>query len=129
MQFLYYPDIQARSPESEAQGSGKFVFLSPRMIYGRGFQPGGGMFYDQALKLAKDIGACPDALLPSDNKDEASMQYLGDERESDRIAGKIYRGGNFLYLAKNIVEAHGGTMSFISKENEGTTFAFKLSIK
>ena len=42
--------------------------------------------------------------------------------------GKIGTGLG-LYLAKNIVEAHGGTMSFVSKENEGTTFSFKLQIK
>ncbi len=34
-----------------------------------------------------------------------------------------------LYLAKNIVEAHGGTIRFESQENKGTTFIFTIPIK
>jgi signal transduction histidine kinase len=34
-----------------------------------------------------------------------------------------------LYMAKNIVENHGGTMDFTSAENEGTTFRFTIPLR
>ncbi len=55
------------------------------------------------------------------------------------LFGKFYRAGNArkrrpdgtgvgLYLAKKVVIAHGGEIIFSSKENEGSTFGFKLPI-
>lgn len=59
--------------------------------------------------------------------------------QSDRgkIFAKFYRAENAkhvrtggtglgLYLAKNIIEAHGGTIAYSSKENEGSTFTISL---
>ncbi len=34
-----------------------------------------------------------------------------------------------LYMAKNIVENHGGTLTFTSAENEGTTFRFTIPLR
>ncbi len=81
----------------------KFVALSPRGIYARKFvSPDGGMYYSDGLTLGSEIGAPPEVLLPADNKNEAGMRDLSDEKESDRIVAKTYRGGSFIYLPKDI---------------------------
>lgn len=103
---------------------GKFVSLSPRAIYGKGFEPNGGMFYAKALQLGKDNGAPPESLLPSEAKGEDEMRKLEDERESDRIVAKTYRGGSFIYLSLDIEEiaskiAEGKTIAFGTRFNSG----------
>lgn len=81
---------------------GKFVMLSPRMIYARGYvPPDGGMYYASGLQIGTDIGSAPEVLMPSELKDEQYMRQLADEKESDRIVGKTYRGGSFVYLPLN----------------------------
>ena len=80
----------------------KFVLLSPRSIYARGFAPGGGMNYADAIMIANEIGSAPEQLIPSENKSEEQMRDLTDEKESDRIISKIYRGGNYIWLPIDI---------------------------
>jgi len=80
----------------------KFVVLSPRSIYARGFAPGGGMVYSDALKIAYEMGSAPEQLMPSEGKTEEQIRDLTDEKESDRIIGKVYRGGNYVYLPLDI---------------------------
>ena len=57
--------------------------------------------------------------------------------EQERIFTKFYRGskaiqiktegsGLGLFIVKNIVEAHGGTIWFESEENKGSTFSFTI---
>ncbi len=59
------------------------------------------------------------------------------EAEGQKLFSKFYRAENAkrvrtggtglgLYLARSIVEAHGGKISYISKQNEGTTFIVEL---
>lgn len=59
--------------------------------------------------------------------------------EQGKIFSKFYRGSNVkmmqikgsglgLFIAKNIVEKHGGKLEFKSRENKGTTFYFTLPI-
>ena len=81
---------------------GKFVVLSPRSIYARGFAPGGGMVYSDALKIANEIGSSPEQLIPSEGMTEEQIRSLTDEKESDRIIAKIYRGGNYVWLPLDI---------------------------
>jgi len=60
--------------------------------------------------------------------------------EQKRIFTKFFRANNVLkldvegtglglFISKNIVEAHGGKISFESKRNKGTSFVFSLPIK
>lgn len=59
--------------------------------------------------------------------------------EQKRLFEKFFRASNAvkvdpagsglgLFITKNIIEAHGGTIYFNSEENKGTTFGFKLPI-
>ena len=89
----------------------KFINLSPRSIYARGYQPEGGMFYEKALSIGSENGATLESLLPSELKKEEDIRKLDDEKESDRIIGKIYKGGKFIYLPKDI----DSVASFIQK--------------
>lgn len=80
----------------------KFVVLSPRSIYGRGFEKDGGMMYSKALEIAYKDGSAPEQLIPSENKTEEQIRDLTDEKESDRIIAKVYRGGNYVWLPLDI---------------------------
>ena len=62
------------------------------------------------------------------------------KNQQSRVFTKFFRGVNVmrtdtggsglgLYIAKNIIEAHGGKIWFDSELNKGTTFYFKLPIK
>ena len=62
------------------------------------------------------------------------------KRQQHRIFEKFFRADNIattsqegtglgLYIAKSIVEAHGGKINLESKENKGTTFYFTLPLK
>ena len=48
---------------------------------------------------------------------------------ANNVAGTIPGTGLGLYVAKSMVESHGGKIWFESKENEGTTFFVELPIK
>ncbi|OHA69005.1 MAG: hypothetical protein A3A27_02930 [Candidatus Wildermuthbacteria bacterium RIFCSPLOWO2_01_FULL_47_18] len=98
---------------------------------------------DNALKYSPAGGRVTISLVYDTKGVEVKVRDQGmgiPESEQKRVFEKFFRASNArakepegtglgLYLAKNIVEAHGGTMSFVSKENEGTTFSFKLQIK
>jgi len=62
------------------------------------------------------------------------------KNQQSRVFTKFFRGANVvrletvgsglgLFIAKNIIEAHGGEISFKSKLAKGTTFSFTLPIK
>lgn len=60
-------------------------------------------------------------------------------KERDQLFTKFFRATNAyrrrpdgtgvgLFLAKKVIDGHGGTMIFQSKENKGSTFGFRLSV-
>src|SRR3989338_459366 len=97
---------------------------------------------DNALKYTPANGRVTVTLLYDTKKVEVKVQDTGigiPEKERQRVFEKFFRASNAkskepegtglgLYLAKNIVEAHGGAMQFQSKENEGSMFGFTLPV-
>jgi PAS domain S-box-containing protein len=93
---------------------------------------------------------------PSDGKVRVSIEYFKNKKEilisvqdtgigipkdqQNRVFSRFFRAANAiraetegtglgLFIAKNVVEAHGGKIWFESVENKGTTFYFTLPVK
>ncbi|MBI2626493.1 MAG: PAS domain-containing protein [Candidatus Nealsonbacteria bacterium] len=95
---------------------------------------------DNAIKYTNTGGSVNIFARTVGRKIEVSIKDTGigiPEDEQNRVFGKFFRGfkpirmetvgsGLGLFLAKNIIEAHGGKIWFDSKEGEGTTFYFTL---
>lgn len=77
---------------------GKFAVLSPRFIYGRGYQPQSGMYYKDGLLLAIKNGLPLEQQMPSDGKSEADMRLLTDEKDSDRLTAQVFKGKDLIML-------------------------------
>lgn len=61
-------------------------------------------------------------------KSEHPMIFSEFFRASNAKKQKSTGSGIGLYLARKVIEAHSGTITFASKENGGTTFTFTLPI-
>lgn len=99
-------------------------------------------FIDNALKYTFPGGQVTVTLKCGKKEIEFSVKDTGvgiPKDQQDRIFTKFFRGANVirmetegsglgLFIAKNIVEAHGGTIWFESKEGRGSTFRFTLPI-
>lgn len=97
-----------------------------------------GNLVDNAVKFSPPCGSV--RIQVSDGEKEATVSVSDDgigipEAEKDRVFSRLYRGGNVgdregiglgVYIAKAIVEGHGGRIWFESEENVGTTFNFSL---
>lgn len=100
-------------------------------------------FIDNALKYTFPGGQVTVALKCGKKEIEFSVKDTGvgiPKDQQDRIFTKFFRGANVirmetegsglgLFIAKNIIEAHGGTIWFESKEGKGSTFRFTLPIE
>ena len=98
---------------------------------------------DNAIRYTSSGGIIRVSLEANDSNLKFSISDTGigiPEREKNSVFKKFFRGSNAikfqtegngigLYIAKNIIEAHGGKIWFESEENKGTTFYFTLPIK
>jgi len=64
--------------------------------------------------------------IPKDEQEKVFSKFF---RATNASFGKNEGSGVSLYLAKMIIESHGGKIGFKSVENQGTTFYFILSTK
>ena len=98
---------------------------------------------DNAIKYTRESGRIVISLEERSGKEILfSIKDNGigiPEKEKERIFTKFFRAENAqkvepsgsglgLYVAKNIIEAHGGKIWFESKEGKGTAFYFTLPI-
>lgn len=65
--------------------------------------------------------------IPENEQGDLFSKYYQIKTTPHQLAKK--GTGLGLFITKGIVEAHGGSVGIISKENEGTTIYFKLPIK
>lgn len=95
---------------------------------------------ENAIKYTPSGGTITVSIFEKDGKIEVSVKDTGVgivKSQQERIFTKYFRGSNVLrletegtglglFIAKNIVESHGGKIWFESEENKGTTFFFSL---
>lgn len=81
---------------------GRFEVLSSRFIYSRGYVPdGGGMYYLQALEIARKDGACLEQQMPSDGRNEEQMRIKDDTKNVQYVA-QIYKANSYIFLPLDI---------------------------
>ena len=99
--------------------------------------------FDNAIKYTLPGGEVTVYLKYDKKNIEVSIEDTGvgiSEKQQGRLFTKFFRGSNVirmetegtglgLFIAKNIIEAHGGKIWFESKEKVGTTFYFSLPIR
>ena len=98
---------------------------------------------DNAVKYTKEGGLVAISLRLADKRIEFSIKDSGvgiPANQQERVFTKFFRAANVvrletdgsglgLFIAKNIIEAHGGKIWFESMEGKGATFFFTLPIK
>jgi two-component system, NtrC family, sensor histidine kinase KinB len=63
--------------------------------------------------------------IPKDQQGSILKKFF---RASNAVKAETEGNGTGLFIAKNIIEAHGGKIWFESEENQGTTFCFTLPV-
>jgi len=98
---------------------------------------------DNAIKYTSPGGKVIMAISREEGELEFKIKDTGvgiPEKQQNRVFSKFFRGANAvkldtegtglgLFVAKNIIEAHGGKIWFESKEKMGTTFYFTIPIR
>lgn len=97
---------------------------------------------DNAIRFTKPGGMVTISIEYDKVNVEVSVKDVGvgiPEKQQSRIFTKFFRADNVvkmetegsglgLFICKNIVQAHGGTIWFESEENKGTTFYFTIPL-
>jgi signal transduction histidine kinase len=100
-------------------------------------------FLENAIRYTKPGGEVIISLKYLEGKIEFSIKDTGvgiSKDQQARVFTKFFRGANVirmetegsglgLFIAKNIIEAHGGRIWFESEEGKGATFYFTLPVK
>lgn len=100
-------------------------------------------FFDNAIKYSPSGGKITISLKAGKKEIEFSIKDTGvgiPEDQRARVFSKFFRASNVvkletdgsglgLFIAKNIIEAHGGRIWFESKEGQGSTFYFTVPAK
>ena len=98
---------------------------------------------ENALKYTPDRGKIVISVKKENNYIKFRIKDSGvgiPKEQQNRVFTKFFRAANIirmetegtglgLFIAKNIIEAHGGRIWFKSNEGQGTTFYFSLPIK
>lgn len=85
---------------------GKFIHFSPRDIYSRrSNKPAEGMYFREAMQIGHDYGATLEQLMPSQGLSEEHMNDYIDRTPFDSFVAKIGRGGEYIALPKNDINA------------------------
>ena len=93
------------------------------------YTPAGGAIALTVRKMARDIEVSVSDTgigIPKDQQREVFDQFFR-ARNAKLVATS--GSGLGLYMAKNIIERHGGRMHFTSAENEGTTVRFTIPLR
>ena len=100
-------------------------------------------FIDNAIKYTFPGGKVTVSINRGTNEIEVRVQDTGvgiPREQQSRVFSRFFRGSNVvrldtegsglgLFLAKNIVEAHGGKIGFESESGKGSTFFFTIPLK
>ncbi len=126
----------------------KFVYKRPThfpelMIDENKFQQVIMNFADNAIYYSKEGSKITVGLREVDGKVEFTVKDTGigvPAEQQEQLFSKFFRATNArqqrpdgtgvgLFLAKKVIDAHGGSIVFESKEGKGSTFGFRLPIK
>jgi two-component system phosphate regulon sensor histidine kinase PhoR len=100
-------------------------------------------FIDNAIKYTFPGGKVTVSIIRGTNEVEVRVKDTGvgiPKEQQMRVFTRFFRGSNVvrldtegsglgLFLAKNIVEAHGGRIGFESESGKGSTFFFTIPMK
>jgi signal transduction histidine kinase len=100
-------------------------------------------FCDNALYYSKENSKIIVKLMLVKGFVELTVKDSGigvPDAEQEQLFGKFFRATNArkqrpdgtgvgLFLAKKVIDAHGGKIFFLSKEGKGSTFGFRLPVK